>query len=166
MDGRSDRQAPVAAHSPTAEPPAAEETAELLPYQSYEPQRGDSALDSDSVLDSDGAPDLGGAIDMMISETGGALAGVGLTHAQFVLLLAVSEFEPVTLEILGWIMAVGERRQQAELTPLIEKGAILLCGEETSECSAVTTAHGRSLLQRAIPLWEAAQERIQDRLLG
>jgi hypothetical protein len=110
------------------------------------------------------APDLGSAIGIMVSETGGALAGVGLTHGQFVLLLAVSELEPVPSEMLGRIMAFGERRSDVELAPLIDKGALQLRDQDTSECLVVTTAHGRNLLQRAIPLWEAAQDRIQDRL--
>ena len=109
-------------------------------------------------------PDLGSAIDIMVSETGGALAGVGLTHGQFVLLLAVSELEPVPSELLGRVMAVGERRSESELAPLIDKGAVQLCDQDMTRCMVVTTAHGRNLLQRAIPLWEAAQDRIQDRL--
>lgn len=109
-------------------------------------------------------PDLGSAIDIMVSETGGALAGVGLTHGQFVLLLAVSELEPVPSELLGRVMAVGERRSGAELAPLIDKGVVQLRDADTPQGLVVTTAHGRNLLQRAIPLWEAAQDRIQDRL--
>jgi len=102
----------------------------------------------------------------MVAETGGALAGVGLTHAQFVLLLAVSEFEPVQLDFLSSIMAVGERRSPAELAPLVEKGAVYINEDDSLVDRVTTTAHGRNLLQRAIPLWEAAQDRIQDRLGG
>jgi hypothetical protein len=61
-------------------------------------------------------------------------------------------------------MAVGERRSGTELAPLIDKGAVQLRDADTPQCLVVTTAHGRNLLQRAIPLWEAAQDRIQDRL--
>jgi len=109
-------------------------------------------------------PDLGGAIDIMVAETGGALAGVGLTHAHFVLLLAVSEFEPVGAEMLGRVMAVGEQRRSEELQALIAKGAIVVNDDPDTGESVATTAHGRNLLQRAIPLWETAQQRIQDRL--
>lgn len=109
-------------------------------------------------------PDLGGAIGIMVDETGGALAGVGLTHAHFVLLLAVSEFEPVSVDLLGRIMAVGAIRCKAELDDLVSKGTVVVDTNSEHGENVVTTAHGRNLLQRAIPLWEAAQERIQDRL--
>jgi hypothetical protein len=99
-------------------------------------------------------------IDAMVAETGGALAAVGLTHSQFVLLLAVSEFECVTTDILARILVVGSTRIQSELEPLLEKG--ILCPVDDDPAVLTTTAHGRGLLQRAIPLWEAAQSRIRS----
>ncbi len=149
MDGHPDRQ------SPGAEPKAAVPAA-AVPKAAAAPAPAAEALRN--------GPDLGGAIEIMVSETGGALAGVGLTHAQFVLLLAVSEFEPVEPDLLGRIMAVGERRGQGELQPLVEKGAVCVNVDDAGATIVATTAHGRNLLQRAIPLWEAAQDRIQDRL--
>ena len=99
-------------------------------------------------------------IDAMASQTQSALAAVGLTHAQFVLLLAVSELEPLDAESLQRILVVGTRRAGAELRVLQEKGAV--CEHTNDEARLIgTTAHGRALLQRALPLWEAAQARIR-----
>lgn len=99
-------------------------------------------------------------MEAMVSQTECALASVGLTHAQFVLLLAVGELEPVSADTLGRILVVGSDRAGGELAALYDKGA-LLEQHDGRAALVVTTAHGRSLLQRAVPLWEAAQRRIR-----
>jgi DNA-binding MarR family transcriptional regulator len=93
------------------------------------------------------------------------LRPIGLRATQFSLLMATRVMGPVTVVKLAQVIVMDrttltrnlqilERRRLIEIKP----------GEDRREREVTLTASGMEVLANAIPLWEAAQERVRQGL--
>lgn len=84
------------------------------------------------------------------------LGRLGLTRARFLVMLALSEFEPLPREMLARLLVRPACDVDHDLAPLIEFGVVTIA-EGTVSGGLVLTRAGRDLLARALPVWENAR---------
>jgi DNA-binding MarR family transcriptional regulator len=95
-----------------------------------------------------------------------ALRPVGLKITQFSELRTVQRMQPVSISALAKEMALDRSTLGRNLLVLKRRGLVNLSGgEDLRERSAELTARGAALLEKALPLWEKAQQKV-ERLLG
>ena len=94
-----------------------------------------------------------------------ALQPAGISLAQYSLLKKINRHGPVSLTALAAIVdldrsTLGRNLRVLERQELVALGS----GKDLREARVTLTAPGRATLQRAIPLWETAQESITNKL--
>ncbi len=94
-----------------------------------------------------------------------ALAPVGINIAQFALLRHVQRYQPISLTELGRHLEL-DRSTMGRNVRVVEKMGLVSLGRGEDQREAVVTLSGRgeTLLQEALPLWEACQNDINSRL--
>lgn len=94
-----------------------------------------------------------------------ALEPLGITIAQFSLLLRVDRLGPVSLTELGRVTE-HDRSTMGRNVRLLEKMGLLTQGkgQDQRETMVSLTEDGRRILTEATPLWEACQARIEARV--
>ena len=95
-----------------------------------------------------------------------ALRPVDLKITQFSVLRTIDRMGMVNISSLAAEMALDRSTLGRNLAVLERQGLVGLSdGEDQRERTVALTGRARRLLDRAVPLWEEAQERI-DKLLG
>ncbi|MCA8903045.1 MAG: MarR family transcriptional regulator [Hyphomonas sp.] len=90
-----------------------------------------------------------------------ALRPVGLTITQFGLMNAIGRFEPASISDLAVIMSNDRTTLSRNLKPLEKAGLVFRGGEgEGRRRRLLLTTLGQERLNAALPLWQAAQERV------
>lgn len=94
-----------------------------------------------------------------------ALAPLGITIGQFSQLRNIRSLQPVSLTDLARRLEL-DRSTVGRNTKVLEKMGLVqpAAAEDQRESAVVLTAEGEALLDRATPLWEAQQRRIEERL--
>lgn len=96
-----------------------------------------------------------------------ALVPSGINVAQFALLRKIQRNEPVSMTQLGEIMDLDRSTIGRNVRVLAKLGlADIEKGEDHRESSAKLTARGRQTIAIALPLWQAAQEKVEAALSG
>ena len=97
---------------------------------------------------------------------GEALASVDLTGGQFSILVAVSMSGGATITPLAEGLGMDRTTLSRGLGPLERRGLIKLTNSKTDSRSRIVTLtpKGSRLLEKAIPLWEKAQTRVEASL--
>jgi DNA-binding MarR family transcriptional regulator len=94
-----------------------------------------------------------------------ALAPVGLKVTQFSVLRTVQRLDPVSLSALGHEMALDRSTLGRNLQLLARMGLVVLTeGHDLRTRTAALTSQGERVLGRAVPLWEAMQQRVRRQL--
>jgi DNA-binding MarR family transcriptional regulator len=93
------------------------------------------------------------------------LRPVGLRATQFSLLMATRVMGPVTVVKLAQVMVMDRTTLTRNLQILEKRGLITIKpGEDHREREINLTAAGMEILNKAVPLWEKAQERVRKGL--
>ena len=93
------------------------------------------------------------------------LRPIGLRATQFSLLMATRVMGPVTVVKLAQVTVMDRTTLTRNLQVLEKRGLIAINpGEDRREREVTLTASGMEVLVQAIPLWEAAQERVRQGL--
>jgi DNA-binding MarR family transcriptional regulator len=96
-----------------------------------------------------------------------ALAAAGLKITQFSLLRAVERNEPASINVLAAELELDRTTLARNLQPLERDGLTTLTpGRDKRVVEVSLTAAGRRAIERALPLWRAAQKDIAARLGG
>jgi len=97
-----------------------------------------------------------------------ALRPVGLNNGQFSMLVAVSAMQSASIQALGDRLGMDRTTVTAALKPLQRRSLVVLDVAEGDlrGRSVSMTREGTSLLRRAVPLWQKAQERIAELVGG
>lgn len=97
-----------------------------------------------------------------------ALRPFGLTNGQFSLLMSLNRPEPATMGPVASLLAMDRTTLTAALKPLERRGLVEIAPDPKDRRSRrlLLTEHGRSLLARALPVWEATQAEIEGLLGG
>jgi DNA-binding MarR family transcriptional regulator len=95
-----------------------------------------------------------------------ALRPVGLKVTQFSLMRTVARMERPSLTALAQEMALDRSTLGRNVNVLQRQGLLDLAeGSDLREHAVELTMRGQRLMERAVPLWEAAQKRVEG-LLG
>jgi DNA-binding MarR family transcriptional regulator len=95
-----------------------------------------------------------------------ALAPVGLKITQFSVLRTIERMGPISISGLASEMALDRSTLGRNLGILQRQGLITLtAGDDLRERTVWLASRARTLLNKALPLWERAQARV-DQLLG
>lgn len=95
-----------------------------------------------------------------------ALRPVQLKVTQFAVLRTIGRLGPVSISTLAAEMALDRSTLGRNLRILERQGLVGLSeGEDHRERTVTLTARARRLIDKAVPLWEQAQERVNG-LLG
>jgi DNA-binding MarR family transcriptional regulator len=90
-----------------------------------------------------------------------ALQAAGLRSTQFVLLAALRAEGPIALPRLAQALSMDRSSLTRALRPMQVSGWVLVDAGRTGRASqARLSAAGERLVTRALPLWEATQERL------
>ncbi len=96
----------------------------------------------------------------------GMLRPVGLRITQFSVLRTIARMGMVNISSLAAEMALDRSTLGRNLGVLRRQGLVRLSeGDDMRERAVTLTSRARRLLQKAVPQWERAQERV-DNLLG
>jgi DNA-binding MarR family transcriptional regulator len=94
-----------------------------------------------------------------------ALAPVGLKVTQFSVLRTSQRLGPVSLSVLAEEMALDRSTLGRNLQVLVRMGlADSTEGDDLRTRTTALTPLGVAVLERAIPLWEAVQQKVRRRL--
>jgi DNA-binding MarR family transcriptional regulator len=95
-----------------------------------------------------------------------AFRPVGITSGQFSLLMALNRPEPPRLGEAAELLAMDRTTLTANLKPLRRRGFVAIRGdgEDKRVRRLVLTAAGRSLLAKALPMWERKQAECESLL--
>lgn len=92
-----------------------------------------------------------------------ALRPVGLRITQFSILAHLARESEVRVRDLGASLLLEETTLVRSLRPLEQQGWIKVrAGEDRRERHVSITTRGRTLLERAVPLWRAVQQRLRE----
>ena len=96
-----------------------------------------------------------------------ALRPVGLKQGQYSLLIAINRPEAPKMGEIAQLLALDRTTLTANLKPLERRGLIRIREDKDDRRGRrlVLTAKGRQLLKRAVPLWRAAHDSV-DEMLG
>jgi DNA-binding MarR family transcriptional regulator len=91
------------------------------------------------------------------------LAPSGLTAAQFGLLATVNARDGLSIGELADRMVMDPTTLTRNLRPLQKRGLvrIVAASDDRRRRSVAATARGRAAFQKAVPMWQAAQERLE-----
>jgi DNA-binding MarR family transcriptional regulator len=94
-----------------------------------------------------------------------ALAGTGLRGTQFTLLTALAVAGEVPLTKLADALSLDRTTMTRNLVPLERAGLVASLPSADGRVRRTSlTQHGRDVLERALPRWEAAQRRVIEML--
>ena len=96
-----------------------------------------------------------------------ALRPLGLTNGQFSLLTSLNRPQPARMGAVAALLAMDRTTLTAALKPLQRRGLIDVALDPADRRSRIITlsAGGRSVLAKAIPIWQRTHAKL-DRLLG
>jgi DNA-binding MarR family transcriptional regulator len=96
-----------------------------------------------------------------------ALATADLTTTQFSLLRTLERIGPASLTALSEAAAYDRTTLNRLIKPLQANGLVNSAGGADQRVRIVAlTSAGRAALRKATPLWQAAQDRVRERLGG
>lgn len=97
-----------------------------------------------------------------------ALRDLDLNNGQFSMLAAIAGLQPAGIQRIGEVLGMDRTTVTAALKPLQRRGMVEIeVAEDDQRGRAVRlTRVGAQLLDRAIPLWEAAQQEVARQLGG
>lgn len=97
-----------------------------------------------------------------------ALRPVGLTNGQFSLLMSLNRPEPPAMGPVADLLAMDRTTLTAALKPLQRRGLLTITAhsQDRREKRLALTAEGRTLLARAMPVWEQTHRAIEATLPG
>ncbi len=97
-----------------------------------------------------------------------AFRTLGINNGQFSMLTAIAGLQPVAIYVLGDRLGMDRTTVTAALKPLQRRGLVAVDVADGDLRSRVVTitSDGKTLLRKAIPLWEKAQLQIVDQLGG
>lgn len=97
-----------------------------------------------------------------------AFKPLDLNNGQFSMLAAIAGLQPAGIQRLGEMLGMDRTTVTAALKPLQRRGLVEVeVAEDDQRGRAVRlTRAGTKLLDRAIPLWEAAQQAVAQQLGG
>ena len=95
-----------------------------------------------------------------------ALQAVGLTNGQFSLLMSLNQPDPPTIGGIATLLAMDRTTVTANLKPLERRGLlkIAISAEDRRTRRLVLTSKGRSLLRKALPIWEREHRAVEAEL--
>ena len=95
------------------------------------------------------------------------LRPLGLTNGQFSLLMSLNRPEPPTMLAVASLLAMDRTTLTAALKPLRRRGLVKVAADARDRRSRLTTLtpKGRSLLVRAVPVWQRTHQKVEARLL-
>ncbi len=94
-----------------------------------------------------------------------ALEPVGINLAQFSLLRSIMRHERVSLTRLAEIVELDRSTLGRNVRVLKRMGLVaILPGDDLREATLSLTEAGQQTLSQAVPIWEATQDEIQQRL--
>lgn len=96
-----------------------------------------------------------------------ALRPVGLTVTQFTLLITIGRHSPESISEIGQWLSIDRTSLTRNLKPLEAVGYVTRGDEGAGRKRKIAlTPAGEDILQKAYPLWEAAQTRVEDSFPG
>ena len=97
-----------------------------------------------------------------------AFRALDLTNGQYSLLMSLTRPEPATMGSVASLLAMDRTTLTAALKPLERRGLVEIAPDPKDRRSRrlLLTEDGRSLLARALPVWEATQSEIEGLLGG
>ncbi|TKJ86251.1 MarR family transcriptional regulator [Paenibacillus sp. PK4536] len=91
------------------------------------------------------------------------LRPVGIRATQLSLLMALEQTGSVTITSLAEVLLMDRTTLPRDLKPLERNGWVSITeGKDRRKRFIALTPEGKELLDRALPLWEQAQTRVQD----
>ena len=94
-----------------------------------------------------------------------ALRPVGLRATQLIVLVATAADDALSITALAKLMGMDRSTLTRNLRPLEAEGLIAMGAEGWRRSRTLEiTKKGRARLREAMPLWETAQQTLQDRL--
>ena len=97
-----------------------------------------------------------------------ALRPLGVTSGQFSLLMALNRPEPPSIGRVAAVLAMDRTTLTANLKPLVRRGLVEITVDAVDRRShrLLLTAAGRSLLEKALPVWRQEHDAIERQLGG
>ena len=97
-----------------------------------------------------------------------ALRPLDLNNGQFAMLSAIAGLQPAAIHAIGERLGMDRTTVTAALKPLQRRGLVVVeVAEDDQRGRAVrVTRAGANLLDRAMPLWQAAQQDVARQLGG
>lgn len=96
-----------------------------------------------------------------------ALAPAGLRSTQYSLLTLLTMMGEAPMQEVAFVMAMDQTTLTRNLSPLLNKGWVnVSVGSDRRVRPLTVTAKGKSVLEKARPLWEEAQAHIVSQLGG
>ncbi|MEF2073001.1 MarR family winged helix-turn-helix transcriptional regulator [Consotaella aegiceratis] len=95
-----------------------------------------------------------------------ALRPLDLKSGQFSLMMSLNRPEPPTLGSVAQLLAMDRTTLTANLKPLERRGLVTVTPDpEDKRARRLTlTKAGQALLAKAVPIWEEAHRRVEERL--
>jgi DNA-binding MarR family transcriptional regulator len=92
-----------------------------------------------------------------------ALRPFGLTNGQFSLLMSLNRPEPPGMAAVASLLAMDRTTLTAALKPLQRQGLIRVTADPSDRRGRLMTltARGRSLLVRAVPVWQSTHSEVE-----
>jgi DNA-binding MarR family transcriptional regulator len=95
-----------------------------------------------------------------------ALRPLGLTNGQFSLLMSLNRPEPPPMGPVANLLAMDRTTLTAALKPLERRGLVRVARDPNDRRSRILifTVRGKTLLARAVPIWERTHTEIEQQL--
>lgn len=94
-----------------------------------------------------------------------ALAPAGIRSTQYSLLSLLSMMGEAPMQEVAYVLAMDRTTLTRNLNPLVRQGLVKVqVGSDRRSRPLLLTAKGQSMLEKALPYWEAAQSRIVDEI--
>lgn len=97
-----------------------------------------------------------------------AFRPLDLTNGQFSLLMSLNRPEPPPMGPVADLLAMDRTTLTAALKPLERRGLVKIAQEKADRRNRILilTAKGKSLLARAVPIWQRTHAEIEKQLTG
>lgn len=93
----------------------------------------------------------------------GALGPLGVTNGQFSLMMSLNRPKPPGMAVVASLLAMDRTTLTAALKPLQRRGLVKVTVDSNDRRGRVMTltAKGRSLLVRAVPVWQSTHAEVE-----
>ena len=92
-----------------------------------------------------------------------ALAPAGIRSTQYSLLTLLAMMGEAPMQEVAYVLAMDRTTLTRNLNPLLRRGLVkVTVGSDRRARPLALTPQGQSALEKALPLWQAAQSRIVD----